>query len=568
MRDYTAIQNADYDIVIIGGGINGAGAARDAALRGLKTLLIEKNDFASGTTSWSTRLVHGGLRYLEYFEFNLVRESLREREILLRSAPHLVKPIQMTIPIYRYGSRSYWEIQAGMLLYDILSFDKSLLSHRMLPLAKFQQHFRAANAEELTGGAQYFDCQAEYAERLCLENVRAAADAGATMLNYVAVTGIQQEGDRIVSLTCRDQQTAEPFTVQIGSKTVVLNTSGPWVDKVCQLGTQGDRPKPVAATRKIGGTKGSHIVVDPFPGAPSTAFYVEAKVDNRPFFIVPWLGMYLIGTTDLKYEGDLDRVKADNDEVDYLIQETNRIFPAANIGRDDVKFTYSGVRPLPYSEGKKAGSISRNHILFDHRRDGVQNIISLIGGKLTTYRQVGEELVEAACRKLGKIAGPSPTRTVPLPGAIRPQDPRIEGAIAQYGNRVPKASIHYLFGIYGAMAEQVLSLIDQAPDLAEPLLPELPDIKAQAVYAIQYEFAYTLVDICRRRTTLAMRHHYGFDVLPAILQALSTHCGWDEDRCNRELADYSTYMTDNCIPDYAIAQGSAPTPDRQLSIAE
>jgi glycerol-3-phosphate dehydrogenase len=568
MRDYKAIQQANYDIVIIGGGINGAGAARDAALRGLKALLIEKNDFASGTTSWSTRLVHGGLRYLEYFEFHLVRESLREREILLRCAPHLVKPIQMTLPIYRYGSRSYWEIQAGMLLYDILSFDKTLLSHRMLPSAKFQQHFRSANTDELTGASQYFDCQAEYAERLCLENVRSAADAGATLLNYVAVTEIQQDGDRITSLTCRDQRTAETFTVKVGSETVVLNTSGPWVDRVCQLGKQGDQPKPVTEARKIGGTKGSHIIVDPFPGAPSTAFYVEAKADNRPFFIVPWLGMYLIGTTDLKYDGDLDRVKADDDEVDYLLRETNRVFPSANIGRQDVKFTYSGVRPLPYSEGKKAGSITRNHILFDHGRDGVNNLISLIGGKLTTYRQVGEELVEFACRKLGKVAGPSPTRTVPLPGAIRPQDPRIEQAIVRYGDYVSKASIHHLFCIYGAMAEQVLSLVDDAPDLAEPLLPELPDIKAQAVYAVQYEFAQTLVDICRRRTTLAMRHHYGFDVLPAILQALSTHCGWDEERCNQELADYSTYMTDNCIPDYAIAAGMVNEPDRQLSIAE
>ncbi|MBF2090635.1 MAG: glycerol-3-phosphate dehydrogenase [Synechococcales cyanobacterium K44_A2020_017] len=568
MRDFQAIQTTAYDIVIIGGGINGAGTARDAALRGLKPLLIEKNDFAGGTTSWSTRLVHGGLRYLEYFEFHLVRESLREREILLQAAPHLVKPIQMTIPIYRDGSRRYWEIQAGMLLYDILSFDKTLLSHRMLSATKFQQHFRTASSDQLTGAAQYYDGQAEYAERLCLENIRSAAAAGATVLNYVAVTAIPCKGDRISALTCEDQLTGATFDVPIGPKTVVVNTSGPWVDQVCQLGRQGDRPRPMTKARKIGGTKGSHIVVDAFPGAPDTAFYVEARTDGRPFFIVPWLGMYLIGTTDLRYEGNLDRVKADNDEIDYLLNETNRIFPVADLSRDHVKFTYSGVRPLPYKESSKAGSITRDHILFDHQVDGIQNLISLIGGKLTTYRQVGEEMVDKACRKLQRSIPPSPARTVPLPGAIRPQDSRIGEAIAHYEAYVSRESIHHLFKVYGALATEVLALIDDAPDLAERLIPELPDIRAQAVYSVQAEYAHTLVDICRRRTTLAMRHNYGFDVLPAIVETLMTHCGWDDDRCNQQLADYATYMTDNCIPDYAIAASDQAQFLPSLSMAD
>jgi glycerol-3-phosphate dehydrogenase len=556
MRDFQAIQNTAYDVIIIGGGINGAGTARDAALRGLKTLLIEKNDFASGTTSWSTRLVHGGLRYLEYFEFHLVRESLREREILLQSAPHLVKPIQMTIPIYHGGSRSYWEIQAGMLLYDILSFDKTLLAHRMLSSTKFRQHFRTAGDDGLAGAAQYFDGQAEYAERLCLENICSAVDAGATVLNYVAVTDIQISGDRISSLTCTDQLTDQTLTVPVGDRTVVINTSGPWVDRVCQLGRQGDRSRPMAKSRKIGGTKGSHIIVDAFPGAPDTAFYVEARTDGRPFFIVPWLGMYLIGTTDLRYDGDLDRVKADNDEIDYLLRETNRIFPPAGLTRQDVKFTYSGVRPLPYSDSRNAGSITRNHILFDHQRDGIGNLISLIGGKLTTYRRVGEEMVDAVCRKTQRTITPSPTRTTPLPGAIKPQDPRIETAIAHYSGYVSRASIHHLFRVYGARAVDVLGLVEEAPDLAERLLPDLPDIRAQVVYAVQSEYAHTLVDICRRRTTLAMRRNYGFDVLPAIVETLMNHCGWQDDQCNQQLADYAAYMEGNCIPDYAMA-----TPD-------
>ncbi|MEO1402886.1 MAG: glycerol-3-phosphate dehydrogenase/oxidase, partial [Cyanobacteria bacterium J06635_1] len=459
MRDFAAIEAATYDLIVIGGGINGAAVARDGALRGLKTVLVEKGDFASGTTSWSSRLVHGGLRYLEYFEFNLVRESLREREILLRTAPHLVKPIPMTIPIYGGGSRSYWEIQAGMLLYDVLSYDKSLPNHRMLPAAKLQQLFRAVNPEGCKGGAQYFDAQVEYAERLCLEIVLSAQAAGAEMLNYVTVTQLQQEGKRITHLTCEDGLTGETFAVKGHDKTVVINTAGPWVDEVCRRAQVGDMPAEIAKTRKIGGTKGSHIIVDRFPGSPDSAFYVEALTDGRPFFILPWLGMCLIGTTDLRFDGDLDRVKADNDEVDYLIQETNRVIPSAQLTRQSVKFTYSGVRPLPYAEGKKTSSITRSHVLYDHTKEGVDNLISLVGGKLTTHRQVGEEMVDAAFRKQQRQAQPSPTREAPLPGAMKPTDERVLTAIATYGGTVSRDLMDHLFTLYGARAVEVMQLI-------------------------------------------------------------------------------------------------------------
>ncbi len=549
MRNFQPIQDTEFDLIVIGGGINGAGVARDAALRGLKTILIEKNDFASGTTSWSTRLVHGGLRYLEYFEFNLVRESLREREILLKTAPHLVHPIQLTIPIYEYGSRSYWEIKAGMILYDILSYDKTLPSHRMLPSLQLKQLFRAVNPEQLTGGAQYYDGQAEHAERLCLENVISAQDAGAEMQNYVKVTQLHRAGDRITHLTCRDELSGDIFEVRGSSKAVIVNTSGPWVDQVCANGT----PDAIGTTRKIGGTKGSHIIIDPFPGAPETALYVEAKADNRPFFIVPWLGLYLIGTTDLHYEANLDRIKANDEEVDYLIAETNRIFPSARITRDDVKFTYSGVRPLPYAEGQDPGSITRSHILYDHGQEGVSNLISLIGGKLTTFRQVGEEVVDEVYKKMKQAAPPCKTRKAPFPGAITAADPQVQTVISKYGDRFSPRQIAHLFSIYGAKTINVLALTNEAPDLAERIVSYCPDIKAQAVYAVQSEMAKTLIDICRRRTTLSMHANYGFDALPGLVDALSRHCGWSEDECDRQIAQYHTYIKENCLPDYAIA---------------
>ncbi|GAB4553541.1 MAG: glycerol-3-phosphate dehydrogenase [Pleurocapsa sp.] len=551
MRDFSQIQQTNYDLIIIGGGINGAGVARDAALRGLKTILIEKGDFAGGSSSWSTRLIHGGLRYLEYFEFPLVRESLKEREVLLRTAPHLVNPLLLTIPIYGDRSRPYWKIWAGMILYDIFSFDKTLPLHRMLPKAKFQQLFRSVDRENLTGGAQYYDGQVPLAERLCLENMISAQNAGATVLNYVEVTELPIKERRITDVVCQDKLTGETFTIAGSEDAVVINTSGPWVDKVCKLGNKQGQDTPIGDARKMGGTKGSHIVVNPFPGAPQgSSLYVEAKSDGRPFFIVPWLGMYLIGTTDLPFKGDLENVKADNDEIDYLLQETNYIIPTANLGRDDIVFTYSGVRPLPNAEGKKPGSITRKHIIFDHSKEGVRNLYSLIGGKLTTYRNVGEEMVNKVLKKMQKPLQPCRTDSLPLPGCILPDDKRRQQAIRDYGSILSMTVIEHLFNVYGARALEVLTLTKEHSELAESISPRLPDIKAQIVYAVNSEFAHNLIDIARRRTSLAMKGNYGLDLLPVMTETLQKYCGWSQERCDRAIVEYQTFMKNNCIPDY------------------
>ncbi len=552
MRDFAQVQRTDYDVIIIGGGINGAGVARDAALRGLNTILVEKNDFASGSSSWSTRLIHGGLRYLEYFEFPLVRESLKEREVLLHTAPHLVNPLQLTIPIYRDRSRPYWKIWAGMILYDVFSFDKTLPVHRMLPKAKFQQLFRSLDAENLIGGSQYYDGQVTLAERLCLENIISAQNAGATALNYVEVTELPIKESRITEVVCKDKLSGESFTISGNPDTVIINTAGPWIDKVCQLGSKAGQKSPIGKTKKNGGTKGSHIVVGQFPGAPGSTLYVEAKSDGRPFFIVPWLGMYLIGTTDIPYNNDLDNLKADNAEIDYLLRETNSIIPTAKLTRNEIKFTYSGVRPLPNSEGKKPGSITRKHIIFDHRQEGVNNLLTLIGGKLTTYRNVGEEIVDAIFKRMKRSPKSCQTDSLPLPGSILPSDRRIQQAIDDYGSTLSVKTIDHLFSVYGAKALEILALTRENPALGELLSSELPDIKAQIVYAINSESAHTLVDILRRRTTLAMNGHYGMDLLPVVTETLQQYCGWTKEQSDRACADYRFFMEQNCIPDYQL----------------
>jgi glycerol-3-phosphate dehydrogenase len=548
-------QNNDvYDLIIIGAGVNGAGVARDAAYRGLNTLLLDKGDFCCGATSWSTRLAHGGLRYLEYFEFALVRESLREREILLKVAPHLVRPLPMTIPIYRDRSRPYFKIAAGMRLYDLLSFDKTLPSHRMFTRSVFRQIFRAVDPDNLAGGAQYYDAQVAYAERLALENILDAESQGATVRNYTEVTGLNREGDRISSLTCRDLESSDTYDIPLSPHALIVNTSGAWVDEVLRRAERNHQPDPIGSEPMVGPTKGSHIVVPPFPGAPeNTAFYVEAKSDGRPFFIVPWLGMILIGTTDLRFKGNIESIKADNDEIDYLIAETNAIIPSAQLTRSTVAFTYSGVRPLPYAEGKKPGSVTRSHLLFDHRGDGANNLLSLIGGKITTFRQVGIDVIHEVYQRRQQKPPTDEFSRTQLPGAILLDDARISDWAQIYGDRISSETLHYLVSIYGARTTQLLTLVEQHPDLAQPVLEQLPLIGAQVVFSVTHEYAKSLVDILLRRTMIAIYSNYGLPLLPEVARILKAHCHWSDAKCDRQIQDYFRYMLTHCIPDYEAA---------------
>lgn len=385
-----------YDVIIIGAGINGAGIARDAAMRGLKVLLLEKGEIAGGTSSASTRLIHGGLRYLEHFEFRLVRESLREREILLRIAPHLVRPLPIAIPIYKHSKRGRATIRAGMIVYDLLSTGKSLPRHRMLSRSETLKESPGLNPEGLLGSALYFDAQVEFPERLVCANVMSAKECGAEVITHAPVTQLVAENGNVTGVEFSvDGETRSAFAG------VVINAAGPWVDLVLERA-------PVESPRLIGGTKGSHIVVPPFPGASSNGIYLEARSDSRPFFIIPWNGKYLIGTTDVRVEGDPDQVRTESWEIDYLISETNFAFPGAQLTRDQILFTYVGVRPLPWT------SNTRRHFIREH--PAIKNLLSIVGGKLTTYRSLAEECVNLVFRKLEKPSPPCTTAQKPLHG--------------------------------------------------------------------------------------------------------------------------------------------------------
>jgi glycerol-3-phosphate dehydrogenase len=531
------VSDYPFDVIVIGAGINGAAVARDAAMRGLKVLLLDKGDISSGTTQWATRLIHGGLRYLQYYEFALVRESLKDREELLRMAQHLVKPLGFLVPVYDYMSRGKLMVQAGMIAYDALSYDKSLERHHIYDREQTLERYPGLNPEGLKGAAFYYDAQVEYAERIPVENAISAHENGAVVLTYTKVDRIVVEDGRATGVEFENLLGGGRYSAHAP---VILNMAGPWVDEV--LGGMNR-----AEERMIGGTKGSHLIVDPFLGAPQTALYVEAQEDGRPYFIVPWNGRYLIGTTDIRYEDDLDYVEASEEEIQYLIEETNRVIPEANLTRGDVLFTYSGVRPLPYQPEGAEGGVTRRHLLYDHAEKDpkIEGLISTIGGKLSTYPTLAREMVDEVYKKLGRKAPKSRTDKWPLPGS----DTKDFGAFTaefKATSGLTEELAERLLKVYGVRAPEVLDEAGDDHSLRVPLSPsptvETGLLGAEVLYAFRREMAQTLPDVLLRRTMVGLGPRVALDVDEAVAQVVVRHLGWSQERAEREVREYRDFV--------------------------
>jgi glycerol-3-phosphate dehydrogenase len=523
------ISGAPFDVVVVGAGVNGCGVARDAAMRGLKVLLVDKGDIAAGTTAASTRLIHGGLRYLEHGEVGLVRESLRERETLLRRvAPHLVRPLPMLVPLYAGRRRGPLTVRAGMLAYDLLSSSKSLPRHRMLTAAEALRHAPGLEQAGLRGAALFYDAQVEYAERLAVENALDARARGAAVVTYARVERLLVEGGAARGVVFKDLLGGATHEARAG---LVLNTAGPWVDEV--LG--GSHAE---GERLLGGTKGSHVVVRAFEGAPRAAVYAEAAEDGRPFFVVPWDDKLLIGTTDERYAGDLDRVEADAREVEYLLRETNRVLPAARLTRADVLYTYSGVRPLPRVAEGQAGAVTRRHFIKPSR---VRGLFSVVGGKLTTYRSLAAEAVDLIFRTLGRTPPPCRTDVVPLPGAAVEEFEAFRRDFDARGTLAPQSAAR-LLKVYGVRAAEVLRLAQTEPELSEVISEETGSVGAEVVYAFREEMAETLADCLMRRTMVGLNGRLGLDASERAARLAQKFLGWDAGRASGEVEAYRSYV--------------------------
>jgi glycerol-3-phosphate dehydrogenase len=529
-----------FDLIVVGGGINGCGIAWDAALRGLRVLLVEKEDFGWATSAWNSRLIHGGLKYLEKYDVQLVRESLREREWLLHAAPHLVRPLRFLLPFYQRNAHPAWMLRLGLLAYDVLSWDKSTPRHRVLDRGQLTSLIPGLDDDGLQGGGAYYDAQVNYAERLSLEVALAAQAAGAVVLNHAQADRMITSSGAVTGVSFTDTTTGRSYEAR---STTVVNAAGPWVDEVLAPSSARER------SPLMGGTKGTHLVVDPFPGAPvDCAMYYEAMTDARPMMVIPWLGRYILGATDVRFQGDLDRASVDADELDYILRETNLVLPSAHLTADDVLWRYTGVRPLPHQESGPTGDITRRHIVHDHGRDRsepVSGLYSVIGGKLTTFRSLAQQVNDTVLRQRvdgRRERGRRATSTLHsrLPGA-RAVD--VEGFARGFraSTILPPDVADRVLRLYGTRAVHVEALATAEPGLACRVdgVPGL--VAAEIALALRAESALTLADVVARRVMTGIGKDLGMGSLDAVAQVVAAQAGWSDSRTADEVAGYLAY---------------------------
>jgi glycerol-3-phosphate dehydrogenase len=522
-RNLDAIAREKFDLIVVGGGIIGTGVARDASLRGIKTLLIEKEDFGYGTTSRSSRLIHGGLRYLRMLEFHLVGQDLREREVLLKIAPHLVHPYPFVIPL----TNLYYQIalSLGVRLYDVMAAGKSMPSHQHLSRREtLDMEPELTEVSGLKGAILYYDCQAPFTERLGIENVLCAAEHGATIINHAQLTGFLRDGNDVCGIEALDCLSGETYRVKAR---LVVNAAGHWVDCVRDLLRGG----PASTVRR---TKGIHLLT---PKLTNKALVLFSPVDGRLFFVMPWLGYTLIGTTDTDYHGDLDAVCADEADVTYMLKGLHQAFPRLCEG--DIIYTTAGLRSLAHIGGERASNITREHKVLDHKqRDGIEGLISVLGGKITAYRAVAKDVVDMVCGKLG-VEAECNTAEVPLPGAPAVTTDKVTKEAKESG--LPLETVRYLADLYGSRFSQVLKLVKRDKRGGQPICPHCPDILAQIEHSVKEESALTVSDFLLRRSAMGLAPCQGLDGVENVAKEMGRLLGWSKAEQQRQIEAYCAH---------------------------
>ena len=478
-RDIEGLKNSRFDLLVIGGGINGCAIARDAQLRGAKTALIEKDDFASGASGKTTKLIHGGIRYLEQFNFKLVYEALHERAILLKTAPLLVKPLEFLIPVYKDDPRPLLKIRAGIFLYDKLAGKYVIGHHHVFKKADFALLEPNLEQYNLRGSVTYFDAQVDDV-RLCLENAISAYQAGCCVANKLEAEGLVKENGRLCGVYAHDKLNGEKFTIRAS---FVVNATGAWSNRLVKI----DEP---LAPEIVRPTKGIHLVYKRLPH--TRAILLSTHQDKRIFFIIPWRNFSLIGTTDTDYSGLYDEVYATKEEVNYLLKETRRVFPGEDIDENGIVTTYAGLRPLVNSHVMPASRLSREHLI----RESSSGLISVAGGKYTTYRYLAEQVVDLV---LSKLKG----------------------------------------GNFKGCVTRTIGPSQSAPRGNTALLSEL------AEYAVKEEMANSLSDLLIRRLDLFMTPSHGLEYIEEYAGLMAGLLGWDSRQKESEIRAYHDQIRKN-----------------------
>ena len=525
---FRRLQADSFDLLVIGGGVTGTGIARDAVLRGLKVALVEKTDFASGTSSKSSKLVHGGLRYLEHAQFKLVFEGTNERALLMRVAPHLVKPIEFLVPVYKRDRPGLFVLDVGLWIYDGLSKFSSPKLHRTVRAQRVFKLEPSLKRDELEGGLLYYDCATDDA-RLTLENTLDARGLGAQVINYTRAVKLLKDGDRVVGAEVQDQIERDAKPLAVRAK-VVINATGPWCDEVRQLAAE----KPILST-----SKGIHLVVDAERLRVHHAVVMKEK--RRVVFCLPaGPDRTVIGTTDTFYDGRPEDVRATASDVQYLLELANRYFPDAKLTFDDVLATWAGLRPLikPNADVASAADVSREHHILS--RPG---LVTIAGGKLTTFRRMAAEVVQRAGEQLGGEPLPAcATEERPLPGALGLDGLAAVQTLADElaaGGVVDAVIAKHLANTYGVRARGVVARIKSEPALGARLDPETPYILAQVDVAVDEEQAQTVEDVLGRRVPLLLRaRDQGLAAARKVAERMALKLAWTPAETERQATRY------------------------------
>jgi glycerol-3-phosphate dehydrogenase len=535
-----ALTAEPFDVLVIGGGITGAGVALDAATRGYSVALVERGDFAIGTSSRSSKLVHGGLRYLQNFDLGLVREALLERQINVALAPHLVKPLPLVVPAFD-GARPDRLVGLGLNMYDAMAVDRlsplgrrrarddadwSPARHRVISGEEVVNLLPALAGRGPSGGYLFYDCQTDDV-RLVLTVLAEAERFGAVFANRLDAVALLEDAGRAVGARVHDRETGAELDVRAAT---VVNATGVWADRLRPEELHDEAEVPV-----IRPSRGTHIVI-PGERLPVVAGAIAPAGGSRTIFVLPWLGQTLVGTTDNDYEGELEHIQPAPDDITYLLDALNAFF-ATDLVPADIAGAFAGVRPLiSTGDPKKSVDISRKAELYETS----SGMITITGGKLTTWRRMAKMTVDRIVERDGRDV-PCRTQQVPLGMAVDAADlPRVPG--------VAEDAYEQLAGRYGFAAHEVLRLAAERPELAEPIVPDRPDLLAEALHAARREQARTVGDVLLRRTRLALTAGRtlcapGGDAPERVAAVMGEELGWDAERRAAEAVAFRTEAT-------------------------
>ncbi|HYD47915.1 MAG TPA: glycerol-3-phosphate dehydrogenase [Terriglobales bacterium] len=534
-KNYLAqLAQEELDILVIGGGITGAGIVRDAALRGFKVALVERRDFAIGTSSRSSKLIHGGLRYLQQGDVGLVMEAANERRVLRQLAPHLARPIKMIVPVH--SRTGYATIRAGLWTFDRMARVEKDERKEMLDGPETLKLEPLLKPQGIYGSGVYYECLTDDA-RLVIANIKSAAALGAITVNYANVTSFLSDAGRLTAAVVKDTVSGAAFPVRAK---LFINAAGPWVDAVRLLQGEGETPKLHLA-------KGIHLIVR-HDRLPLTHTVVMTTSDKRSIFAIPRGEVVYLGTTDTDYKGPFDDPMVEEEEARYLIETANRYFAVDPLTFADIVGAWAGLRPLLHEEGKKTSEISRK----DEIMVGSMGLISIAGGKLTTYRKMAERIVGMAALQLAEQGVTMPlqpkgkSEAATLVGGDTGDD--VEQFAADLKERWPRVAaevVERLVATYGSDAERLIEDIAADPELGERCSPELPVTRAEVEFAVREEMAMTLEDFLERRSRLLLWDpNNGITVAPAAAKLMKTMLGWEERRVELELARYRRHVDD------------------------